>query len=276
MVVPNCSFEVHRRGLRNKSQQAKVRMVVEKVDVEGEGSGPVDFVPGKSRVRLVGADDLDLGTKEQEAAPVTTLIQIEKEGIGGLGYQIRGINEQLRMLTQPPIPRQHSLDRPSSILIHGPEGTGKSLLLERLGKGPWQQVIRLDRKWIASNGKTASKSLADAFQKAKGSQPSLILIDKLDKLLGKAETLCEDLAEEILNLKGSRVFVAAATRSIYDIDASLRESVAFRHAVEIFPPNVRQREDILRQVMDAVQDPTAVQDSNTVQNSSCPLHTTLS
>jgi AAA family ATPase len=117
----------------------------------------------------------------------------------------------------------------------------------------------LDRKWISTYSKVASKVVTEVFQKAQASQPSLILIDRLDKLLGKAETLCDDLADEILGLKGSRVFVAAATRSIYDIDASLRESVAFRHSVEIFPPNLRQREDILRQVMGTVGDSTTIQ-----------------
>jgi AAA family ATPase len=258
MIVPNCSFEIQRKGIRYRQAPHKVRLVVERVDVEGgeAGAGPVDFVPGKSQVKFVGGDELE--QVKRELAPAKP-IQIEGEGIGGLDDQINVINEQLRLLTQPPFPRGHRLDRPSSVLVHGPEGTGKSLLLERLARAPWQQVIRLDRKWISTYSKVASKVVTEVFQKAQASQPSLILIDRLDKLLGKAETLCDDLADEILGLKGSRVFVAAATRSIYDIDASLRESVAFRHSVEIFPPNLRQREDILRQVMGTVGDSTTIQ-----------------
>jgi AAA family ATPase len=50
-------------------------------------------------------------------------------------------------------------------------------------------------------------------------------------------------------LGGSQVVVAAAARSIYDIDTSLRSPSAFKTKLELFPPNAKQREDILRQIL---------------------------
>jgi AAA family ATPase len=50
-------------------------------------------------------------------------------------------------------------------------------------------------------------------------------------------------------LEGSKVVVSAAARSVYDVDASLRTTSAFKTELEIFPPNMAQREDMLRQIL---------------------------
>jgi AAA family ATPase len=142
-------------------------------------------------------------------------------------------------------PDQHLLG-PTAFLIHGPEGTGKSLLLERLAQSTWHETFRLD---ATSSPKTPIKDLIETFGKAREAQPSLILMDEMDKFLAKAEALVTQLRSELKNLEGTKVVVVAASRSVYDVDASLRTTSAFKHEVEIFPPNVKQREETLRQII---------------------------
>jgi AAA family ATPase len=74
-------------------------------------------------------------------------------------------------------------------------------------------------------------------------------MDNLDRFLEKADTLVNRLRAELANLEGSQVVVAAAARSVYDIDTSLRTTSAFKTELELFPPNVRQRDEILRQIL---------------------------
>ncbi|KAI4697492.1 uncharacterized protein J4E84_000622 [Alternaria hordeiaustralica] len=126
------------------------------------------------------------------------------------------------------------------------QGTGKSLLLERLAECPWQEVYRVDPD---THPKGQAKAISDAFEDARDNQPSLIIMDNLDRFLEKAETLVNRLRQELAKLGGSQVVVAAAARSIYDVDTRLRSPSAFKTKLELFPPNTTQREDILRQIL---------------------------
>jgi AAA family ATPase len=140
---------------------------------------------------------------------------------------------------------QHLLG-PTAMLFHGPEGTGKSLLLERLAECPWKEVYRIN---TGTHPKGQAKALTETFEDAHDNQPSLILMDNLDRFLEKADTLVERLRIELAKLEGSEVVVAAAARSIYNVDSSLRTRSTFKIGLEIFPPDVRQREDIFRQIL---------------------------
>jgi AAA family ATPase len=97
--------------------------------------------------------------------------------------------------------------------------------------------------------KAQAKAISEAFEDARENQPSLILMDNLDRFLDKADALVNKLRTELAKLGGSQVVVAAAARSIYDIDTSLRSPSAFKTKLELFPPNAKQREDILRQIL---------------------------
>jgi AAA family ATPase len=120
------------------------------------------------------------------------------------------------------------------------------MLLDRLADNPWQEVYRVNPE---THSKGQAKAITETFEEALENQPSLILLDDLDKFLEKAETLVGKLRSELAKLEGSRVVVAAAARSVYDIDTSLRTTSAFKAELEIFPPNLKQREEIFRQIL---------------------------
>lgn len=177
-----------------------------------------------------------------------TILRVDGTGIGGLSDHIDTINWELASM---PFPRAHDdLRRPISFLLHGPEGCGKTLLMERLSKASWRKVYRVDDEWLIANRKEQAIALSeDVFDAALKHQPSLIMIDNLDKLVQKAETLVDRIQKELKKLPNTQVVVAAAARRIYDIDARLRSSQGLRIELEVFPPNVKQREDILRQIL---------------------------
>jgi AAA family ATPase len=251
LVLPGCSLQVQAKGPKEQSKTAKLRLIVESIDPQPDEKTALYFDPVSTQV--VAADEPP--PKQTAQSPVTQLpseptskiLKLESEGVGGLSEQIQTVNKSLFFFSQASLslPDQHLLG-PTTFLFHGPEGTGKSMLLERLAEGPWNDVQRLS---LETHPKNQAAGIEDTFEAAKENQPSLVLMDNLDKFLEKAETLVGKLRSELAKLEGSKVVVAAAARSIYDIDSSLRTTSGFKTELEIFPPNLVQREEILREII---------------------------
>jgi AAA family ATPase len=240
IVLPGCSFPVQQKSFKQKSQ--KLRVTVQSIDPHPTEKYAVYFDEIITQITTTG----DVPT-QQTSKPSKQTLRVRDDGIGGLSGHVATMNKRLSYLTNTlPHQRDLRLCGPTSFLLHGPEGTGKSLLLERLAECPWQQVYRLDPD---THPKGQAKAISETFEDARDNQPSLILMDNLDRFLDKAETLVNKLRTELAKLSGSQVVVAAAARSIYDIDTSLRSPSAFKTKLELFPPNAKQREDILRQIL---------------------------
>lgn len=242
MIFAGCTFEVQQGGPTARRTGKKIRGKVEAIESSAELGRPLYVDPITSRISIVNEVSI-----EKPATPAVEVLQMNADGIGGLSEHVASINEELADLTDPAYAlADQRLIGPAAFLIHGPEGTGKSLLLKRLSECAWRETFRADSSTIP---RAQAKELSEIFEKARGAQPSLVLMDNLDKFLSKAENLVAHLTAELEKLEGTKVVVAAAARSVYDIDASLRTRSAFNYEMEIFPPNVSQREDIFRQVI---------------------------
>ncbi|KAH7401016.1 P-loop containing nucleoside triphosphate hydrolase protein [Phaeosphaeria sp. MPI-PUGE-AT-0046c] len=242
IILPGCTFPIQQKGPKNQQKNAKIRLHVNSIEPHPDEKYAVYFDPVKTQVTASG----DITCGRRPLSPSGTF-QLRRDGIGGLTGQIATIDRTLSFLTAAGLTvSDQYLFGPTTFLFHGPEGTGKSLLLERLAECPWQQVYRVN---LESHPKGQVKAITDIIEDARNRQPSLVLLDNLDKFLEKADTLVNRLRIELASLEGSQVVVAGAARSIYDIDSSLRTTSAFKMELELFPPNVRQREDILRQIL---------------------------
>lgn len=242
IILPGCTFPIQQKGPKNQQKNTKIRLHVNSIEPHPNEKYAVYFDPVKTQVTTSG----DISSGRRPLSPSGTF-QLRRDGIGGLTGHIATIDRTLSFLTAAGlnVSDQYLLG-PTTLLFHGPEGTGKTLLLNRLAECPWQQVYRVD---LESHPKGQVKAVTEIFEDARDQQPSLILMDNLDKFLEKADTLVNRLRIELASLEGSQVVVAGAARSIYDIDSSLRTTSAFKTELELFPPNVRQREDILRQIL---------------------------
>ncbi|KAJ4382050.1 AAA+-type ATPase [Didymella sp. IMI 355093] len=250
LVLPGCSLQVQAKGPTVQSKTSKLRLTVQSIDPQPDEKSALYFDPVTTQV--IASDEPPAQHLPQQAATqpgktVSEALKLNSDGIGGLSEHIATINKSLSFFSLPAsaLPDQHLLG-PTTFLFHGPEGTGKSMLLERLAEAPWKDVQRLS---LETHPKNQAAGIEDTFESAKENQPGLVLLDNLDKFLEKAETLVGKLRSELAKLEGSKVVVAAAARSIYDIDSSLRTTSAFKTELEIFPPNLAQREDILRKIL---------------------------
>jgi AAA family ATPase len=242
IILPGCTFPIQQKGPKSQQKSTKLRLNVNSIEPHPDENYAVYFDPVKTQVTTSG----EVSCGRRPLSPSGPL-QLRRDGIGGLTGQIATIDRTLSFLTNAALDLSDQyLLGPTALLFHGPEGTGKSLLLERLAECHWQQVYRINPE---THPKGQVKAIIETFEDARDHQPSLILMDNLDNFLDKADALVNRLRTELAKLEGSQVVVAAAARSIYDIDTSLRTTSAFKTELELFPPNVRQREDIARQIL---------------------------
>lgn len=180
-------------------------------------------------------------------------MEILNEQIAGLDRQIMEINYWLTGCSNSPHDKvtfpAHYPSLRGGLLIHGPSGTGKTLILDHVTKVGGSRAFRLK-----TTGKgQAEKNLRRTFAEARCHQPSVIVIDCLEDMCGKLQPQASlpslDLTSVLCaEIDGSsdRTLVIAATRSPGDINDDLREPGRFRIEVETTVPDSKARIEILK------------------------------
>lgn len=137
-----------------------------------------------------------------------------------------------------------------AVLLHGGHGTGKTFILDKLIATSWGKVHR-----IKSDVKPAA--IRSIFKEARLSQPSIIIIDELESIVSKDDSVSQNitqiLGEELDNLVVGRVakslprvLVAAATLNASNIPLSLKRRGRFKTDIALPIPDAVARKQILR------------------------------
>lgn len=252
LTLPTATSEGFASGTTfevNASKTVKKRYHIEHVEAPGvEQHGPNWFYCN-NQTRIVFADPA-------ASRPASALNQdhesaLTAEYVGGLVDQLATLNNSMDRVLK------HWKNVPSNlvnegILIHGYEGTGKSLILSRLARTPgFRKIVRLDE--ALSESATIAKSKAtieSAFQTALQNEPALILIDDLEDLTPSTDgALTSTLAVQLGKLVGSRVLVIAACRDPRHISTKITTINRLSLSVEIPVPDQDSRCDILRTLL---------------------------
>jgi AAA family ATPase len=140
--------------------------------------------------------------------------------------------------------------RSCAVLLHGGHGTGKTYILNKIIKSGWGKVYKIGHDAKAS-------SIRTVFRDAKLSQPSIIVLDDLEAIVSKDDTLShnitKELGEELDNLMENhpptslpQVLVIAATREPTSIPMSLKKRGRFTTDVALPVPDAAARRKILK------------------------------
>jgi AAA family ATPase len=144
--------------------------------------------------------------------------------------------------------------RPSGILLHGPKGTGKSLLLSKIAASRWGKVSQI----YPSAGSSAVRKLFAEAKKAAGEgRRSIILVDQMEKWAsssgdaGIGDALDDEMRLLSTTLFSRNILVVGATNQLSDLPDYLRGPRTFKIEIDVPTPDVRGRIEILECLKDS-------------------------
>jgi AAA family ATPase len=178
--------------------------------------------------------------------------EIDSNGLEALSGQIEEINRVLRDYG----PQYSSIELPiwhrpvQGILIYGPKGTGKSLLVERIADCAWMRIIRLSVEDLRS------QAAIEAFDTAAG--PCLFILSDLESNSPSSSNINQAVRVRQLfdAIHDSQALVMAEVRHPNNVDESLRAISRFGSEIEISVPNAIERHQILRSIRDSSDQPS--------------------
>lgn len=140
------------------------------------------------------------------------------------------------------------IDFPSAIILYGPPGCGKTYAVERLTEFLGWPCWSIDSESVGSPYiHDTSKKIAELFDKAIESAPSVLIIDEMESFLsdrqsGRASGLhhVEEVAEflrRIPEASKKNVLIVAMTNLIDMIDPAIRRRGRFDHIIEVTMPS---------------------------------------
>lgn len=242
-------------GLRFDSVQArgqKRTFVISRLDgVDSDPSSSIGRFAASTAVSIVSL-------KDQTTADTTPderrRISVSDVRVGGLGRQLEQINLLLRrfeMEFQNLVGPYHY--RPSKgLLLYGPKGTGKSLVIDEMAACRWRNVIRLAA--VPSTRTDLTEQVQSMFSNALHQQPCLIIIEQVEALAPKRGTLESTSHPSFLPalrkgfelVQEAAVLVVAEVKHPNNIEDSLRAHTRFGVEIELPVPSAAGRLEILR------------------------------
>ncbi|KAK4146864.1 P-loop containing nucleoside triphosphate hydrolase protein [Dichotomopilus funicola] len=221
--------------------------------VNGRNTGNAKYVDRKTAVKLATTP---LGTWSSHGdnngttnttSPTGKKLQVT--GIRGLDPQIRQLNQILSYFSTPlPFHKQLSY---RGIVLHGGHGTGKTMLLNHIAATGWGTVFRIQYK-------DKLTEIQETFQRATLQQPSIVLVDQLERLIDKDRSnraavilaLCEALDALAADAAAKGVLprvVVVATCLDYTVDVpeDLKEPRRLTSEVYLSLPDASGRREIL-------------------------------
>jgi len=192
---------------------------------------------------------------EIEEAPDVRFSQI-----GGLETQISEIREIVELpLKRPDLFTAVGIEPPKGVLLHGPPGTGKTILAKAVAQSTDATFLRVvGSEFVQKYIGEGARLVRELFELAKSKSPAIIFIDELDAIGARRmdgatsgdrevhRTLMQILAEmDGFDARGE-VKLIAATNRLDMLDPALLRPGRFDRIIEIPMPNREAREAILK------------------------------
>jgi len=180
------------------------------------------------------------------------------EDVGGLEEVKRELQEAVEWpMKYPALYDKLGHNMPRGILLHGPSGTGKTLLAKAVATQSEANFIsvrgpELLSKWVGES----ERGIREIFKRARQSSPCVIFFDEIDSIapirgVGGETAVTERVVSQLLteldgmeNMHG--VIVLAATNRADMIDPALLRPGRFDKIIQIPLPDKESRKSILK------------------------------
>ena len=200
---------------------------------------------------------------------------VKWEDVGGLEEVKKELQEAVEWpMKYPGLYDKLGHSMPRGILLHGPSGTGKTLLAKAVATQSEANFVsvrgpELLSKWVGES----ERGIREIFKRARQSSPCVVFFDEIDSIApirgaGGETAVTERVVSQLLteldgmeNMHG--VIVLAATNRADMIDPALLRPGRFDKIIQIPLPDKESRKSILK--INAEKIPTITEESN-------PLH----
>ncbi|KAF0684899.1 Aste57867_23143 [Aphanomyces stellatus] len=203
--------------------------------------------------------------RAEAPAPTSETYVVERpttrySDFGGVNAILKEVQELIEYpLTHPEIYTHLGVEPPRGILLHGPPGTGKTMLANAIAGESGAAFLKISAPEIVSgmSGESEQK-VRDLFEQAIANAPSIVFIDEIDAITPKRDNSARGMEKRIVaqlltstdslslaNTGGKPVLIIGATNRPNDLDPALRRAGRFDREICLGIPDERARERIL-------------------------------
>ncbi len=214
------------------------------------------YVPGGQAAIIDRSTKVSISEKAVKES-VSTVAKVSYEDIGGLREEVKKVREMIELpLKHPELFERLGVEAPKGVLLHGPPGTGKTMLAKAVASETNANFFSIGGPEIMSKFYGESEErLREIFKQAEENAPSIIFIDEIDSIAPKrdevtGETERRVVAQLLALMDGlesrGKVVVIGATNRPNALDAALRRPGRFDREIEIGIPDRGSRLEILQ------------------------------
>ena len=205
-------------------------------------------------VKITEKTEVELLSKAVDSKAAADVVY---EDLGGMKHAIQRVREMIELpLKHPELFERLGIDPPRGVLLHGPPGTGKTMLAKAVANESSAHFASINGPEIVSKFYGESeKRIREIFEESERNAPAIIFLDELDSIAPKREEVAGEMERrmvaQLLSLmdglkERANVIVIGATNRPDAVDPALRRPGRFDREIELGVPDFDGRREILQ------------------------------